>query len=101
MALAHMNNCMVVNLSELPQSRLLFPRVSSEIFPIKNMHPLPLGMNIMFSLDMSMVKNVLQEEASLGYIEESGRYWESEGMFDPAKLSAIDSMWRKAFEKNL
>ena len=50
---------------------------------------------------MSMVKNVLQEEASLGYIEESGRYCESEGMFDPAKLSAIDSMWLKAFEKNL
>tara|TARA_B110000977_G_scaffold178311_1_gene235740 strand:+ start:195 stop:947 length:753 start_codon:yes stop_codon:yes gene_type:complete len=100
MALAHMNNCMVVNLSELPQSRLLFPRVSSEIF-LSNYASATIRDEYNVSLDMSMVKNVLQEEASLGYIEESGRYWESEGMFDPAKLSAIDSMWLKAFEKNL
>ena len=92
MALAHMNNCMIVNLSELTQSRLLFPRTPIETFLSKNKSPTVLQ-EYNVTLDMSVVNNALQEEASLGYMVESGRYWEAEEIFDSAKLSAIDLMW--------
>jgi hypothetical protein len=42
------------------------------------------------------VLTALAAEKKLGYMVESGRYWECEASFDKDKLSDIDDMWMTA-----
>jgi hypothetical protein len=95
MSFAHAHNCAVVNLSELPQSRLLFPRVAaSELAtPAVRQHLLARQGEM---LDSACVARALQAEQALGYMAASGRYWEHVAEFDETKLSAIDTLWLQA-----
>lgn len=95
MALAQTHRCAVVNLSELPESRLLFPRVSAlELAtPSVSRHLLQRQGDI---LNASAVARALQAELDLGYMVPSGRYWEHAAEFDKAKLSDIDNLWLQA-----
>jgi hypothetical protein len=95
MALAQTHRCAVVNLSELPESRLLFPRVSAlELAtPSVSRHLLQRQGDM---LNASAVARALQAELDLGYMVPSGRYWEHAAEFDKAKLSDIDNLWLQA-----
>jgi hypothetical protein len=92
MALAQSQQCAVVNLSELDESKLLFPRVSWETFASKSDLPDFLSATAM-TLDPQAVRDALQAEEDLGYMVPSGRYWEVADNFDKDKLRAIDSLW--------
>jgi hypothetical protein len=98
MALAKFRNCTVVNLSELPKSRLLFPRISiTELFKKKNQKNLACVHDV--KLDSKSIQRALDFEKKLAYMVPSGRYWESLGEFDQFKLSEIDSLWLKSASK--
>ena len=98
MALAKINNCAVVNLSELPKSRLLFPRISiTELLKKIDQKDLVCEQDV--KLDSNSVKKALDLEEELAYMVPSGRYWESLKEFDQLKLSEIDSLWLKSASK--
>jgi hypothetical protein len=94
MAIAQMNQCSIVNLSELPESRLLFPRVSlSELMAVKDKNQLN---DLEIGLDGNQINQALYVEEKLSYMAPSGRYWEVADTFDPIKLREIDSLWLSA-----
>ncbi len=97
LSFAHSQNCAVVNLSQLPESRLLFPRVSMNEFATQ-----PLCQDMLNRqselFDTTVVTRVLQAEQELGYMVPSGRYWEREAEFDKTKLSEIDHLWLQAMQ---
>lgn len=92
MALAHTQQCAVVNLSELFESRLLFPRLSRLDLVTPEL-PKQLLRQQAELLNPAAPVRALQAEQDLGYMVASGRYWEHVAEFDKTKLSAIDSLW--------
>lgn len=92
MSMADARHCRVVNLSELPESRLLFPRVSRHDLasPVIRQQLL---MRQREMLDQAGIATALQAEQDLGYMVPSGRYWEHTAEFDKTKLSDIDNLW--------
>jgi hypothetical protein len=99
MALARQQGCAVVNLSEQPKSRLLFPRVDLPTLEAiasgsgsgrASLHEL--------ALDPQAIAHALDAEAQLGYMVPSGRYWEVASALDKNKLHAIDKLWLAATE---
>jgi hypothetical protein len=95
MAMAHSQDCGVVNLSQLPESRLLFPRMSLD--DLEREQKLIQTVKAQQTLcDARTVSKALKTEQELGYMVPSGRYWEVMSSFDKSKLSAIDSIWLDA-----
>ncbi len=86
-ALASRKSCAVVNLSQRPSSRLLFPRIELQALEELTQPALPAMLNT------PAVESALRAESELGYWVESGRYWEACGKFDRDKLRAIDALW--------
>ncbi len=97
LSFAHSQNCAVVNLSKLPESRLLFPRVSMAEFATQSLCQDMVNRQSQL-FDRSVVTRVLQVEQDLGYMVPSGRYWERAAEFDKTKLSEIDHMWLQAMQ---
>lgn len=85
LVLGAMRGCAVVNLSTGP-SRLVFPR--EDRARAHRARPLP--------YDEAAAGAALAEEARLGYVVPSGRYWEESHRFDPAALDRIDALWLAA-----
>ncbi|MFZ1470689.1 MAG: hypothetical protein WAT09_17200 [Paracoccaceae bacterium] len=85
MVLAARQGCAIINLSTGP-SRLIFPRRDRQFTRIAR--PLP--------YDLTLAQAALAEEASLGYVVPSGRYWQDLGRFDPAALDRLDALWMAA-----
>ena len=95
MALAHERSCTVVNLSQQSDSRLRFPRIDvSAFYPHIGIDDLYLNQARL--INHAEVLTALAAEKKLGYMVESGRYWECEASFDKDKLSDIDDMWMTA-----
>lgn len=84
MVLAARQGCACVNLST-EESRLVFPRATPQSLP-----EAPLA------FDAVAIEAALSREAELGYMVESGRYWEEAERFDPAEIDALDALWLKA-----
>ena len=77
-------SCACVNLST-SDSRLVFPRATPQDLPVA---PTP--------FDAARVARAEAEEARLGYVVPSGRYWKEEDRFDPAAIDALDALWLSA-----
>lgn len=95
MALAHAQNCAVVNLSQRPDSRLVFPRLHHAEISRDMNHTELLAIQSKL-LVKDKISEALAIEKKLGYMVESGRYWESETEFDKDALKAIDAVWLSA-----
>ena len=76
--------CACVNLST-SDSRLVFPRATPQDLPVA---PVP--------FDAARVALAEAEEARLGYMVQSGKYWKEEDRFDPAAIDALDALWLSA-----
>lgn len=100
MALAQLQQCVVVNLSELPDSRLLFPRISISAFPLQQSREALLH-HYSGGLDAKAVTKALMAEQALNYMVPSGRYWEVIHQFDRFKLRDIDAMWLDAADHSM
>jgi hypothetical protein len=80
--------CRCVNLSD-GESRLVFPFAArSELQGLADLAP---------SIALSAMERAEAEEQRLAYFIESGRYWEHDGAFDPARIDALDALWMDAF----
>ena len=99
MAMANTLNCAVVNLSELPESRLVFPRISRhELVGADICQTLLAQQNS--RLNSVKVAEALTTEKALAYMSTSGKYWEQLENFDAAKLSHIDDLWLASVQPN-
>jgi hypothetical protein len=99
MAIANSLNCAVVNLSKLPQSRLVFPRAELEELSLSNICNTLLERQ-RSTLSISRIEDALLAEKNLNYMVPSGRYWEHLEDLDEVKLSQIDSLWLQALQPN-
>jgi hypothetical protein len=99
MAMANTLNCAVVNLSELPESRLVFPRVSRHELVNTDFCKTLLEQQIL-RLKPTKVAEALAKEKTLAYMSTSGKYWEQLENFDAAKLSHIDDLWLASVKPN-
>lgn len=94
MALAAQHQCLCLNLSELPASRLVFPRANyaqlGTLTP--ELHARMLE-TMQSSFDTDKLVAASQIETELNYTTASGRYWETKDQFDAAKLRQLDALW--------
>jgi hypothetical protein len=86
-ALAGQNRCAVVNLSNQQNSRLSFPRMELQALEDMTQNPPIIRFNEL------AIQNTLLAESELGYMVESGKYWEKHEQFDSDKLKEIDALW--------
>ena len=85
-AIALLNNCTIVNLSNISESNLSFPKVDIN------------GLDNIIKNQNKKVKKVkinlaLQKEKKTGYYVPDGKYWKIMDKFDPKKIKIIDDLW--------
>ena len=83
LALAAQSNCAMVNLSDAPQSRLIYPRAIYT--SLNSVRPI--------SFQRSLVERALRAEARAGYMVPNGRYWKVADQFDTQVIDQIDQLW--------
>jgi len=88
-AIAAYQNCSIFNLSKKSKSNLVFRRRSLEKLP-KECAPR--------RVNSHLLKIALQQEESLGYFVEDGKYWKHLDKFDEEKIDALDELWNKVIE---
>jgi len=89
-ALQH--GCLCFNLSQLPESRLLFPKVTiQELSEYEDVEvELKLAMD---RFDTDQIDQAKRLELDLGYYFESGRYWEHLQEISAKQCLAVDRLW--------
>jgi hypothetical protein len=97
LSMANSLNCAVVNLSKLPQSRLVFPRAELEEMSKPEVCKVLLDRQ-KNKLNMSRIEFALSAEKDLGYMVPSGRYWEHLEGLDESKLRQIDDLWLQTLQ---
>ncbi|WP_404927672.1 hypothetical protein [Mesorhizobium sp. ORM16] len=86
-----------VNLSDLPQSRLVFPRLSFEELRLLSPERLAgMKMDARAGIHHHRVEVAEQIERELGYFYEDGMYWNHLDEIDRAQLADIDRLWISA-----
>lgn len=94
LALAGQENCVLVNLSEQAGSRLLYPRSSAETLAHWTRRDWLAQLNDQrANLNPLALRAALHRESELGYMVQSGRYWEVRASLDAVKLAALDRQW--------
>jgi hypothetical protein len=90
-------DCLCVNLSAQDQSRLVFPRHDVSEVSGWDTEALSRQLRAMNArADFAALRAARETEAGLGYMSQSGRYWEEAERFDAAKLRVLDAVWLKA-----
>lgn len=102
MALAALEDCLCLNLSEQKTSRLVFDRSSPERLAslTAKSHAAALG-NLVSSFDLTALQAARERETELGYMVPSGRYWEEAHRLDAAKLRGLDALWLASTHRDL
>lgn len=83
-----------VNLSRLPASRLIFPRVDvGDVMAMPKTAAAALRRGYETEIDEAAESAGRRMEEGLGYFVEDGRYWEQMDRFDPNSLRQLDGAW--------
>ncbi|BDX22041.1 hypothetical protein TUM22923_13620 [Polynucleobacter sp. TUM22923] len=94
LALAAGQQCLCVNLSDQPTSRLMFPRMSVDQLQVLTEQGFNQHLkNLQDQLDQQRIQAALDSEEKLGYFVESGRYWEEAHLLSRVELAKIDDQW--------
>jgi hypothetical protein len=97
MLFAALQDCLCVNLSAQDKSRLVFPRHDLDEVAGWDREALSRQLRTMNErADFAALRAARETEAGLGYMSESGRYWEEAERFDADKLRVLDAVWLKA-----
>ncbi|KUM23590.1 hypothetical protein AU467_33415 [Mesorhizobium loti] len=91
-----------VNLSDLPRSRLVFPKLSFEA--VRELSPSLLAAvrsELRAGIDHEAVAAADAMEREFGYFYEDGMYWNRLDEIDAAKLARIDRLWLAAVERRV
>lgn len=92
LALAEGTICL--NLSELAESRLIFPRLAlAEMNGPDERAIARLEAEARANSNPQARTLALARERALGYRADDGRYWRQIARFDPAELAALDRLW--------
>jgi len=87
-----------LNLSDLPSSRLLFPRLpSDQLAELPKKSRAVWHRRLVQRIDWTSVEKAQAREVSLGYFVEDGRYWRHLDLFDGTALDDIDKLWLASF----
>ena len=83
-----------LNLSSLPESRLVFPRVKPDVLERLTTRRID-ALRAAFAerIDFEAVSIAQSLEGHLGYFVEDGRYWERTAEFSEAQIDRIDGLW--------
>ena len=86
-----------VNLSDLPRSRLVFPKLSFEdVQGLSMPQVLDMQTELHTGIDRGAVEAAEAMEREFGYFYEDGMYWKHLDEIDRAKLAGIDRLWTAA-----
>lgn len=89
--------CAMVNLSVLPASRLVFPRLPAAALAGWSTADSDRFCARLLDADArGRIAQARAREAALGYLVPSGKYWKEMERFDRAALAGIDALWRAA-----
>jgi hypothetical protein len=87
-------NCLCVNLSSAPNSRLKFPKMNiHQASSLNRQDHSDLLSAASYEFDRQLVLKARRKEADLSYLVPSGRYWAEQQKFDSRALSELDDMW--------
>ncbi len=87
-------NCLCVNLSSIPDSRLKFPKMSIQQASSLNLQGhSDLVSEMSYEFDRQLVLTARRKEADLSYLVPSGKYWAEQKKFDSQALSELDDIW--------
>jgi hypothetical protein len=73
----------LVNLSDSPTSRLIYPRAVHT--SLNSVRPI--------SFQSSLIERALRAEKRANYMVPNGRYWKVAHQFDPEVIDQIDQLW--------
>jgi hypothetical protein len=86
-----------LNLSSLPESRLVFPRVKPWVLGRLNARRID-ALRTAFAgrIDFDAAALAQSLETHLGYFVEDGRYWQRTTEFSEAEIDRIDALWAES-----
>jgi hypothetical protein len=97
-ALKH--GCLCINLSDLPRSRLVFPRLAfDELGGLSLTRIVDMKADILGSIRLDKAERAEEIERDLGYFYEDGMYWNHLDEIDETFLADIDRLWMSAIEE--
>ena len=92
-------DCLCVNLSDLPRSRLTFPRLGfDELTGLTPERIAAMRSEILAGIRLDQTEKAEKAEQELGYFYEDGMYWNHLDEIDERPLADIDRMWISAVE---
>jgi hypothetical protein len=92
-------DCLCINLSDLPRSRLTFPRLT--FYELRNLSPeriTAMKSEILACVRLDRAEKAERAEQELGYFYEDGMYWNHLDEIDERFLADIDRLWVSAVE---
>ncbi|TIN19209.1 MAG: hypothetical protein E5Y31_24685 [Mesorhizobium sp.] len=92
--------CLCINLSDLPRSRLIFPRLTlEELQGLSQADVARMQAEILAGIELDTADKAEKVEQDLGYFYEDGMYWNHLDEIDETRLEDIDRLWMSAVEK--
>ncbi|MER9966698.1 hypothetical protein [Mesorhizobium sp. M0060] len=90
-------DCVCVNLSDRPRSRLIFPRLMlDELGALSPSRISEMKAEMLAGLRLDQAEEADRIEKELGYFFEDGRYWKHLDKLDETFLADIDRLWMAA-----
>ncbi|MEW6631379.1 MAG: hypothetical protein AB1440_10955 [Pseudomonadota bacterium] len=94
-------DCLCINLSDLPRSRLVFPRLNvDQLQALTHDRIAEIKMEVLAGIRFDMVETAEKIENDLGYFYENGMYWNHLDEIDENFLAEIDQLWISAIGKD-
>ncbi|TIS95507.1 MAG: hypothetical protein E5W87_31870 [Mesorhizobium sp.] len=92
-------DCLCINLSNLPRSRLVFPRLTfDELNGLSRSRIAEMKAEILAGIRLDKADKAEAIEQDLGYFYEDGMYWNHLDEIDETYLADIDRLWMSAVE---
>lgn len=89
--------CLCINLSDLPRSRLIFPRLTfDELQSLTVDRIAAMKSELLAVIRSDKVEKAEKIENNLGYFYEDGMYWNHLEEIDETSLAHIDQLWMSA-----
>ena len=93
-AIAFINKCKILNLSNIPESKLTFTKVN--INDLDNISRINLN-----KIKEEKINLALQKEKKTGYFVPDGKYWKKMDKFEKKEIKIIDNLWLSSIQQEI
>ncbi len=93
-AIAFLNKCKILNLSNIPESKLTFPKIN--VNDLYNAFKIPSN-----RFKEEKINLALQKEKRTGYFIPDGKYWKKMDKFDQKEIKVIDDLWLSSIQNEI